>query len=56
MKNSTLRTVLDVLTVRVFGKDILRDVRRLTDSDKVDGPHSQDVLLLRDQALLHTVF
>lgn len=46
---------VDVLTVRVCSKDVLRDVRRLTDSDGIDGSHSQDVLLLGDDALLNAV-
>lgn len=43
------------LTVRLSGEDVLRDVGGLADPDSVDGPHSQDVLLLWDNSLLHTV-
>lgn len=45
----------DALTVGLFGEDVLGDVGGLADSDGVDGPHSQDVLLLGDHALLHAV-
>lgn len=43
------------LTVRFFGEDILRDVGRLADAHGVDGSHSQDVLLFRDNAFFHAV-
>lgn len=43
------------LTVRFFGEDILRDVGGLADANGVDGPHSQDILLLWDDAFFHAV-
>lgn len=43
------------LTVGFFGKDVLGDVRGIADAHGIDGSHSQDVLLLRDDAFLHTV-
>lgn len=51
----TLRTVLDILTVRVFGENILGDVGGLANSDSVDCPHSQDVLFLGDHTFLYAV-
>lgn len=46
---------LSALTVRVFGKDVFRDVRGFALSDSVDGPHSENVLLFRNHALLRLV-
>lgn len=45
-----------LLTVRVLGIDLLRDIRWLTNSNRVYGTDSQDVLFLWDDALLCFVF
>lgn len=45
-----------LLTVRVLGIDLLRDIRWLTNSNRVDGTDSQDILFLWLDAFLCFVF